>query len=556
MPPSDFPEYKPTPPSDSPGPSTEDSTEPENPKPSDAQGLRKFIKKAKRDAQRGGDVNVAQVGEGAQVDQIAVGRNILQAKINIGSLVIPVRFIAVLVLLALIAGGIAWYVLTPDKMPASGNSFNIAVADFGTQDAQGNVTSSADASSWSKWMFNTLRDEAQQLPADRKLVIWHNSISPWQERAQIGVIQGKTADERSMAAAKKAQELGADLIIYGNFSMGQTPALFVPDFYLAKGRDEADEMRGSQEMGKAFPAPAPLDPADPLTNEYLNTNLKPRAAALVWFVRGLIADLTGNFEKAYQLFGDGLTQVKDLRDDQGKPVFDYYLGREALFLSQDDNRARAFFGSTDTALARAEDGFRAAIRLDPNYARAYFGLGNTFFQRANLILTNTAPNAPERAQVPALLAQARQYHQQALDLAQNAPGSLIDLKSRVQLGFDDYQEGRNALDENKYGDAEQLLQNALKQLQVGLTDAPTEQHRLRAQIYLGLATTSYKLAEAHAAQDDAPGARQNFNAADKAFDGCILEANALVQDAYLQNLKTTLCESGKQDVKAALAKMN
>lgn len=532
------------------------------PKPDDTTGLKQFIKNLRRTAKRGADVNVANIGEGAQVDQIAVGRNILQAKINIGALVIPVRFLLALLAVGLMFAVGVWYVVTPDKMPTSGTAFNIAVADFGVQDAQGNVSSSAEASTWSKWMFDTLVNETAQLPTDLKIEIWHDSLRPLRERANIGLIQGKTLGERERAAEQKAKELNADLVIYGNFSATQNPGTFVPEFYLAKGRDEADEMRGSQAMGKPFELPTPLNPADQFTRKYLDKNLTPRAVALAWFVPGLIDDLTGDFEKAYEKFNAALTQLPDLQDGQGKAVFYYYLGRQALFLSQDENRARKFFGVTDpaqrgeeAALIRAEDAFRTAIALDAQYARAYFGLGSVFYQRANLILTNTFPEEREkRVDVPGLLEQAIASHQRALELAGNAPYSLIDIQSQLHLGFDYYQQGRFALDNQQYAEAVKSLRQAQRELEAGRNKMPPEQHRTLAQVYLALARTAAALAKA-SGREDKNAALENYTAASKAYDRCIAETVALTQDDYLRQLQTT-CQVGKQEVQADMAKLN
>ena len=556
LPPPDLPERKP---SASPEKPTQQNSVP---KPDDAQGLKKFIRSARAEAKRGGDVNVANLGDGAQVDQIAVGRNILQAKINIGSLVIPVRFLLALLAVALVIAIAAWWIVTPDKMPSENGAFNIAVADFGVTDAQGNVSASSDASAWSKWMFDSLASESKQLPQGLKVTVWHDSLFPFQERARIGLIQGRTIAAREQAAEQKARELNADLVIYGNFATDQPPGTFVPEFYLAKSRNEADEMRGSQAMGKPFVLPSPVNPADQLTRKYLERNLTPRAIALAWFVPGLLDDLAGNFENAYRMFDKGLNDVENFQDDQGKAVFYYFKGQEALFLSQFPERARAFFGSenpgitgVDPALNAAADAFRRAQALDANYARAHFGQGSVLYQRANLILTNTFPEDAARADVPALLQQAIQAHQRALELARNAPGSLMEQQATLQLGFDYYQLGRAALDAKNYADAERALQQARAQLLQGLDDTPQEQYRIRAQVYGMLARTAYLMAQTRLAQNDRAGARAEFSNADSAFAKCVAESNLLVQDEYLQNFKTA-CENGGKQVRAELEKLN
>ena len=170
--------------------------------------------------------------------------------------------------------------------------------------------------------------------------------------------------------------------------------------------------------------------------------------------------------------------MKGLRDDQGKAVFYYYLGREAQFLSQDEERARAFYAASDpgltgsdAALMHSEESFRTAIQLDPTYARAYFGLAGTFYQRANLILGKTFAGDPERQQVPALLEQAIQFHQRTLELAGDTPDSLIDIQARLQLGFDYYQQGRLALEDKNYAGAELGLRQAQTELETGLKSA-------------------------------------------------------------------------------------
>jgi len=559
--PPNLPERDPVTPSPSPEKNAQQDSAPTSAEQGN-QDTKKIVKDAKEKAKRGGDVNVAQVGEGAQIDQFAQGRNIFQAKVSIGTLQVPVRFIAALVALALVAAVVVWYFATPDTMPTEGGSFNIAVADFGVQDAQGNVTSSADASNWSKWMFDTLVNETKQLPGDRKITIWHDSLRPLQERATIGLIQGKTPSERELAAEQKAKDLYADLVIYGNFATNQQPGTFVPEFYLAKGRNEADEMRGSQAMGKPFDLPTPLSPADQLTRNYLDKNLTPRAVALAWFVPGLIDDLSGDFEKAHDKFTAALTQVKGLKDDQGKAVFYYYLGREAQFLSQDKARARAFYAATDpglsgsdAALMHSEESFRTAIQLDPTYARAYFGLAGTFYQHANLILSETFAGDHQRAQVPELLEQAIQLHQRTLELAGDTPDSLIDIQARLQLGFDYYLQGRLALEDKNYAGAEQSLRQAQTELETGLRQLPADQHRTLAQVYLALARTASLSAQARAEQGDSDGARQFYLDAGKAYDSCISEAATVTQDDYLNQLKKT-CETGKQANLDALGKLN
>ncbi len=61
-----------------------------------------------------GDVIAANVGEGAQ--NVAVGKFILQNNVRIGTLVVPVRFILVLLAVAAAVAVGVWFAVVPTRM--------------------------------------------------------------------------------------------------------------------------------------------------------------------------------------------------------------------------------------------------------------------------------------------------------------------------------------------------------------------------------------------------------------------------------------------------------
>ena len=122
--------------------------------------LRPFLGRKER-----GDVIAANVEEGAR--GIAIGKNIVQ----IGAVVIPTFTIPILALLLLIAPGLTFLgwqqlsrptqirpteVLGPTKMQGI---YNIAVAQFGEQDAQGHVRPSENGQRLSRWVFEALKNQ-------------------------------------------------------------------------------------------------------------------------------------------------------------------------------------------------------------------------------------------------------------------------------------------------------------------------------------------------------------------------------------------------------------
>src|SRR5512136_761078 len=122
--------------------------------------LQRFLARAIR--QEHGDIIAANIGEGAQ--NVAVGKFILQNNVRIGALVVPVRFIVALLAVALVVAIAVWIAVVPDKMPES--TFNVAVAEFGQLDKNGQLHASKDGASLSEWMFGKLQAEAASLPQD------------------------------------------------------------------------------------------------------------------------------------------------------------------------------------------------------------------------------------------------------------------------------------------------------------------------------------------------------------------------------------------------------
>lgn len=500
----------------------------------------------------GGDV----VGRD-KITNISISRSLVQ----IGTLVIPARFVAALLAAGAVLAFGAWLAFVPAQMPV--NTFNIAVAEFGQLDAQGRVASSSDGANLSAWMFGQLRDETRNLPADRPITTWHDSMGLLQKRATIGLVPGDTPEAREKAAAALAKSLNAHVVIYGNLALNQAPATFTPEFYVAELSGEADELLGSQQLGSPIRVRPPIDFNDQRVGEYFNLNLKPRAEALVWFTRGLVYDLNGRHDKALEVFREAEAQLRDWDSapcipgqpnlSQGKEVLYYFIGREALFLSDKQDEARQAFGSVDGALAAAEDAFRQALTIRCDYARAYFGLGNVYLQRAQRPIA-------ERRFEPDVLAQARRdadaaiaQQQQALQVAAQSPGSGVEVKAQIALGGGYFAKGNAYLVGGDHAAAVPLFQAAIEAIQKALPSIDPNAHRLLAQTHQSLAGAYYTQGHSQLALGDAEASRSLFTVAIDYYDRCIAQADADIYDVYLQWLKTTHCEPQKNDAAGALA---
>ncbi|HXV43450.1 MAG TPA: hypothetical protein VEC96_10325, partial [Anaerolineae bacterium] len=260
---------------------------------------------------------------------------------------------------------------TPSRM--SGD-FNIAVAETGQQDANGALESSKDGQQLGQWIFTELQNEYQNLPQEFDVQVWHDGP----ELAAKNVTIGLVADDE--AAAQLANEINANLVIYGNLVGPENAANFTPKFYVKPLQGEAgelDELKGPFQLGAPIPIPIPLDTGDPVLIASLKPEVSLRAKALRWFTIGLIWDLAGQTVKALTTFQQAEQELKEWGEkNQGKEILYYFIGREALFLSRTESEAQKVFASAEEARATAEAYFQKALSSNPDYARADIGLGS------------------------------------------------------------------------------------------------------------------------------------------------------------------------------------
>ncbi len=547
--------------------------------PPDVNDLTKFVKDARTQAKSGGDVNVAQVGEGAQVDQLAVGRNILQAKINIGSLVIPVRFLLVLLGVIAVLAVAVWWITTPGQMPPGSAAANVAIVEFGALDANGNPTSSSQGAYLADWLYNRLTQELETLPSDVQPNFWHlatgfDPVHLFQKRT-TAPIRGETDAERV------AEQVGASIVIYGNLVPGQSTESFVPQFYVAQREGEADELSGSQQLGQAIPLPTPV------SDEYLRANLQPIGRALVWFSRGLQNDLSGRYDLAYQILTEGESRLTDWNEDQGKEVLYYFIGREALFLANCENDARLIFkpeGETsaismalDTAekyFTRAKD---VAERTGRTYPRADFGLGQVAFQRVQRYLippgastsgqcrinitsdSLPCPTPPPPPTDPTTLNNARVQLARAIELVDRALQELpnpppSNLQARI-LGAQANAlvlEGTLDLLQQDFAHAETQSAAAAAQFLDLTRTTPVTDRRTLGSAYLGLGAAQRTNAFVFLSQSDTARGKQELQNAVNTFNACTQLISADEPDAFLRSSVRRNCVCSAQSTQDIL----
>ena len=245
--------------------------------------------------------------------------------------------------------------------------FNIAVADFGQINEQGQLVEWKEGATLSQAIFEQISNEFKGIPGIAGIV---------QVRHQgVGIVRGLTREERAASAKEIAQRLNAHLVIYGNLEKHQDRSAFLPEFFINEIKG-AEEILGPDQMG------APVSSSDSLTglsgSLVLGDALQARTRALTLFTIGLAYLTAHDYDKALERF-EQATQVNGWKDTDGKEVVYLFLGTAYKIRAQEGD------------LARAHTAYQKAVNLNPEYARAYIGLGNVaYFEFTRSNFTNPA----------------------------------------------------------------------------------------------------------------------------------------------------------------------
>jgi tetratricopeptide (TPR) repeat protein len=392
-----------------------------------------------------------------------------------------------------------------------------------------------------------LQAEAASLPKDIKVEIWHDSLGWLRKRSPIGVVATEAQ------AADLAKRINAHMVIYGTLDVNQDPATFTPKFYAATVRSETAEIIGGQQLGAPVAFRSPVDFNDTRTGAYFDKNLKPRAEALVWFTWGLALDLTGQNDKALQVFREAEPQFKTWSKDQGNEILYVFMGREAMFLARNETEAKKAFNSASEAIDFAEGAFSKALNSNSSYDRAYLWMGNVYSERAQRMLAAGQLDQDNLSQVRADLDRATTQYQTALQYAE-AINSVVGVRTQLSLGTVDYLKAATFLLTKDNALADPLYQSAIDQIQKTLPLVDKDQHRVLAQTYQILGAAYFS--QGYANPDNRDKSNQLWDRALFYFDQCLLQANRDTYDEFLQDFKDKYCSEGIKEVGKAKEQRN
>ena len=321
---------------------------------------------------------------------------------------------AVVACLILAAGLAAYNLIGPTQMEAR-STMNVAVAEIGLLDDQGQMQPTDDGRLIREWIVAALTAPgAGDAAGPDRVTVWHDGLPRPQKRVTLGALPGQTAEERAAAAGALAERVRSDVVIYGHIEGAGAGRRLVQEFYLApRLQPEANETIGRYQLGEPIPLPASLRDADTLARRRSPDKSSTRANAVFRLILALRADILGQHEEALTLLRRAEAELKGWGESgEGKETLYYFIARQALYLRR-----------YDEALAAA----RRAQASNPAYPRTYIVLGGVWMQQAQAL-----PPA-ERLLPGGLFDQAEQAHTTAAELALAGRDTRMEIIARLAL---------------------------------------------------------------------------------------------------------------------------
>ncbi len=222
-------------------------------------------------------------------------------------------------------------------------------------------------------------------------------------------IQGRTDAGRAENARALAEEINADIVIYGVVEVSGLTAVIRPEFYIG----DSDFMLGAEVTGQyRMGREIQLDKIDNRTlRNDVEEILKKRFRVLTLLVNGLSDYVVGEYGDAETSFNRALEiEAWDTPD-----VIYVLLGNATIQQHE---------------LEKAKEYFSKALDANPDYARAYAGLATVFLQQATPDIQSGTYDFDVQ-----LLDKAFDHYQKALNSEEQSP--LADIPTKVSFGVGD-----------------------------------------------------------------------------------------------------------------------
>lgn len=231
--------------------------------------------------------------------------------------------------------------------------FRIAIASFAENDS---ALPKNIGYTVADGMNMRLADDLKEITVGPKVEIWGPD--------KVGIIKGKTPEERARNAEKLAKRIQAYMLIYGVIEKNPNGMLVIPEFYLdTQGFHEGSEVIGQYELGSSFALPGSNNPA--WAYEF-DQQMQTRSDIISSLAIGLSYFAIHDYEKSLEVL-KSIETIEGWNDNQGKEVLYALIGFSAGKASKYDE---------------AEVALEKAIKINPDYSRPYIGIANLNYIRA------------------------------------------------------------------------------------------------------------------------------------------------------------------------------
>lgn len=409
--------------------------------------------------------------------------------------------------------------------------FNIAVAEFGEMDSQGEIHSSKAGQLMSGWTVNYLRDELNK--EDSNLVVWPNKGNLF-TRTSVPLVQPNTAE-------KTAADINADLLLYGYIDTRTNPPQLILNFWIApQDKYKFEDIQGSTQIGGPIRVVNLNDPGISVQGE-----LERQSISAAFIAMGLAQEQLGQTEDAFAAF---------LKAEESAPqseIVQFFIGREYLFLAE-------FKPDQQEALwQKAEDAFNKAVEFNAGYAKAYFGLGSVYMKRsADLLDAAIVSGQAVDSQSIQLAEQAILAYQKALELKTDPvqSGNPFEDITRLSLGNAFRQKGSILLYEGEVDSALTAFDESIHLLEISRSnfEASLSEHesyrRYLAQVYEYLGTVYQWQGSAFEAKLDNAAALASYQKSIDAFNLCVSQADASPDLVIQDDIVKKYCQPKLEEI--------
>lgn len=290
----------------------------------------------------------------------------------------------------------------PTPVPPMIGDYNIAVAAFTTWDEAGYPVRNVYGQGLARQVAEQLQTTIQTMQ-DAGFTI--GLYGP----DQTGIVEGNNDEERAASAQKRAADLNADLLLYGQLVMQADGTSLQPRAFISNERLRyAEDLAGDYAFGALLQTEESIT-VNSVASKSLHEQLAQRAGSLAQFVVALSYFRNNNQPEAAKWFNQMLRSADS----------DARLQRTALL----------FLGSVaarQNDLPAALATYRQALQVDPRYARAQLGRVQVEFLQAK---DGCQPGKLDPQAVEAVVA----GYQRALQM-NGEPGDEIGAKVNALLG--------------------------------------------------------------------------------------------------------------------------